>query len=509
MADGHSAEQLMSSVENLTYDDVIIMPGIIDCGSDQYSLETNFSRRIKLKIPVVSSPMDTVTESKMAIAIASQGGIGVLHNNNEPSEQADEVRKVKRYQNGMIDNPIIFSKDTLISEFATVQKQWKFSGFPVTEDGTLGSSLLGLVSEDHLAKLKGEDDATRMTIESIMTPLEKLIIATQDCTLEEHYHKIVDNDISRLPVVDNLADKKLIGLVCRKDLHYRRSFPNASLDKGGQLIVAAAVSTQKGFEARVDILVKAGVDAIVVDAAQGASVYQANVIKHIKENYPFIDVIGGNVVTVRQAKYLIKAGVDGLRVGMGVGSICTTQDVCGVGRPQASAVYHVAEYTNKKGIPVIADGGISGSGKIVKALSLGASTVMLGSLLAKTNESAGERVFENGVHLKVYRGMGSLEAMNKKSKSGTSSAEERYLGHSKGIKIAQGVTGKVTCVGSVEQYVPELMEALRKGLQDIGETATTIPLLHENLYDGEIRFVKRTSQGQAEGGVHHLYSYQK
>jgi len=506
MANGHEARKLFAQFEDLTYDDIIVMPGIIVKGSGEISLKTKLTSRISLNIPIVSSPMDTVTGPLMAIAIASQGGIGMLHCNNEPSEQADAVRKVKRYQNGFIDNPIIFAKDLKVSRFIEMQKKWKFSGFPVTESGTLGSRLLGLVSEQHLSKLSKDSNLEDLTLGDIMTPLEKLIISTQECSLEDGYSKIVENDISRLPIVDNLEDSNLIALVCRKDLRYRRSFPNASLDQNGQLLVGAAVSTQKGFQARVDLLAKAGADVIVVDAAQGASSYQKEVIVYIKENYPFIDIIGGNVVTPNQARYLIDAGANALRVGMGVGSICTTQDVCGVGRPQASSVYHVAHSSN---VPIIADGGISGSGKIMKALALGASTVMLGSLLARTDESPGEILFQNGISLKTYRGMGSLDAMNKKTKSGINSAEERYLGHSTGLKVAQGVSGTVTCAGSLHKYIPYLMEALRKGLQDIGEHAHSIKELHGHMKVGNVRFVRRTNQGQLEGGVHHLYNYRE
>jgi IMP dehydrogenase len=458
MSNGYCVSELFSCKDDLTYDDISVLPGIITDTdtSSNISLETQLSRRIKLKIPIVSVSIDTVFKADMAIAIASQGGIGIIDCNNDPNEQADEVRKVKRYRNCMIDTPIVFGKNSTIKEFRDSLSKFPFSGFPITESGLLGSKLVGFISREHVDRLSNISVMDKLTIDKIMTPINKLVFGTQDSSIEDHYQKIVDYDISRLPIVDNLVNKNLIGLVCRKDLNHCRSFPKASLDGYGQLLVGASVLSQKDFELRVDLLAKAGVDILMVDSVLGVSISQRNVIKYIKENYPFIDVIAGNVVSVKQAKYLIESGVDALRLG----SIYTTQDVCGVGRSNGSALYHVSNYAKSRDIPVIAceniscEGSLIGdsSSNIMKALALGAHTVMVKSLVLTTELSDKNQFLVDEKTVKIYMDM---------------------------------------MIDCAHKNIPCLISCLVKGLHNIGEHATSIENLHNSVEDGKITFVKR------------------
>ena len=507
---GSLAKQIFEkSTTGYSYDDIIFLPGYIDFDVDDVVLKTNITRNIKINTPIVSSPMDTVTESEMAIAIALNGGMGFIHYNNSIDEQVQQIKQVKRYNNGFIVKPIVLSKDTPVSEALQIQDTKGFSGFPVTEDGMIGSKLIGMVSKRDIDFVSNNN----LNVDEIMT--KNLTVGYDGISLENAYEILRNNKLSRLPIVDKSYN--LVSLICRKDIKNRIKFPLATVDTNKHLMVGAAISTHTGDRNRIDAVIDAGADAIIVDSAQGCSEYQIDTIRYIKSNYPQIDVIGGNVVTQKQAEILINAGVDALRIGMGSGSICTTQEVCGVGRPQASSVYHVSKYANSVGIPTIADGGIANSSHIIKALGLGASCVMVGSLLAGTDEAPGDYFFRDGIRLKKYRGMGSVDAMTNRSKY-------RYLSSENGsnglnglnglngkhptIHVAQGVSGEVIGKGSIMKYIPYIRKSICHGFQDIG--ANSIEKIHLMLNEeNELRMEIRSIHAQMEGNVHHMYSYEK
>jgi IMP dehydrogenase len=480
-----------------TYDDLIMMPGHIEFGLSEIDISSQLTRNIRLQAPFVSSPMDTVTEHQLAIMMALQGGIGIIHSNMSIAEQADQVYRVKKFKNGFITDAICLSPENTVEDVHRIKAKMGFSSFPVTQDGKMGGKLLGMISN----RDSGFIEDPKVKVKEFMTSREYLVTAPEGVTLMEANQILKKSKKGKLPVV-NEADE-LVALIARTDLQKNRDFPLASkshLNK--QLLVGASIGTRLEDRDRAAALVEAGVDVIVVDSSQGDSTYQLDIIKHLKKTYPNVDVIGGNVVTPSQAYRLIQAGVDGLRVGMGIGSICTTQEVCAVGRAQASAVYHVAKFAKRHGIPIIADGGIKSTGQITKALSLGAGCVMMGSMLAGTDESPGEYFYQDGVRLKRYRGMGSLEAMEKGS-------EKRYVWDDTAttIKVAQGVSGSVQDRGTLRRYIPYLMQGVRHGLQDAG--CKSVTEAQEKLYADKLRFEIRSPAAQSEGGVHGLHSYQK
>merc|ERR1712032_276163 len=514
--------------QSYTYDDLILLPNHIHFSLHDVCIKSHLTKRICLQVPFVSSPMDTVTEYRMAIHMALQGGIGILHSNLTIPDQCNEVIKVKKYKNGFITDPVCLSPHHTVLDVLRIKNMLGYSGIPITKDGTMGSKLIGIISNRDTTFV----DDPNMKIQHFMTPREQLFVARQGVSLTEANEMLKNNKKGKLPVVDD--DDRLVALIALTDLQKNRDFPLASKDPNNkQLLVGAAIGTREEDRGRAAQLVKAGVDVLVIDSSQGDSVYQIQMIEHLKSNHPQIDVIAGNVVTPLQAMPLLQAGCDGLRVGMGIGSICTTQEVCAVGRGQASAVYHVSRFARQYGVPVLADGGIGSPGHIVKALCCGASTVMMGSMLAGTDEAPGEYFYQDGVRLKRYRGMGSLEAMDRGS-------EKRYVWddskvkndqpclnvnslnnssiscgktvHNLGplstsVKVAQGVSGSVVDKGPLGRYIPYLSQSLRHGLQDAGITG--LNEAKDALKDGWMRFEIRSPAAQKEGGVHGLHSYQK
>lgn len=489
-SDGETAGVLFERGDGLTYNDFIVLPGHIDFAATEVELSTYITRRIALKNPICSSPMDTVTESRMAIGMALLGGIGIIHYNNTPEDQIDEVRKVKRFENGFITDPVVLGPKNTIADIDTIHEQQGFSGIPITEDGTLQGKLQGIVTN---RDIDFEPDRGRLLEEVMVTDL---VTAPEGVTLNEANNILRESKKGKLPIID--GDGCLVSLVSRTDLKKNRDFPEASKDESKQLRVGAAISTQMADRERLEGLVEAGVDLVVIDAAQGDSVFQLEMIKELKKSFPDVDVLAGNVVTTSQCEHLIDSGADGVRIGMGPGSICITQDTMAVGRAQATAVYQCAKYCRTQGIPVVADGGINNTGALGKALALGANVGMMGSMFAGTQETPGDYFYKDGIRVKKYRGMASVEAMER-------GGDKRYMYSNKNIKVAQGVSGLVVDKGSVYDLVPYLVQSLRQSFQDMGHS--TVEALHLALENDELRFERRTPSAQREGGVHGLMAY--
>jgi IMP dehydrogenase len=490
--DGFSAEDIFCQITGYTYNDIILLPGFINFDVKDVVLKTQLTRNISLNLPIISSPMDTVTEEKMATFMALLGGIGILHYNNTIKEQVDMLKKVKRFENGFITDPVVLSPNHCIKDVIDIKQRLGFSGVPITEDGTLNTKLVGIVTA---RDIDFEKDNSRK-LKDVMTT--NLITAKVGITLNQANDILRKTKVGKLPLINETGLLK--GLLSRTDLKKNRDFPNSTKNNNKQLRVGAAISSREEDKDRLAELVKNDIDVVVIDSAQGYNKYQISMLEYIKKNYPQIDVIAGNVVTQEQAEGLIKAGADALRIGMGPGSICTTQETMASGRPQATAVYQTAKIARKYGIPVIADGGISTIGHMMKALSFGAHSVMMGSLLAGTHESPGEYIYKEGVRLKKYRGMASVEAMKE-------GGDKRYFADTENLKIAQGVSGAVIDRGSLVDFVQYIAQGLRHAFQDVG--FININELHKGMAEGRLRMQIRSISSIKEGGVHDLYQYDK
>jgi len=467
-------------IEGLTFDDVLLVPAYSDVLPRNVDLTTQFSRRIELKIPIVSAAMDTVTECKMAISIAREGGIGVIHKNMTIAEQAKQVEIVKRAENGMISNPVTIRKGATVGDALALMAEYKIGGIPVVDEQ---GYLVGIVTNRDLRFQRDMDKE----VDAVMTK-ENLITTTRSTDLEAAADILQQYKIEKLPVVDE--NNKLVGLLTYKDITKAKDKPRACKDAQGRLRVAAGVGVTYDTMDRVDALVHAGVDAIVIDTAHGHSIYVVEMLKKVKAKYTEIDVVVGNIATGEAALALVEAGADAVKVGIGPGSICTTRVIAGVGVPQLSAIYEVSKALAGTGVPVIADGGIRYSGDIVKALAAGANTIMAGSLFAGVEESPGETIIFNGRKFKSYRGMGSLEAMDKGSK-------DRYFQDMEDdIKklVPEGISARVAFKGALFEVIYQMIGGLRAGMGYCG--AHTIKELHN------AKFTRITNAGVAESHPH-------
>ncbi|MDR1762743.1 MAG: IMP dehydrogenase [Dysgonamonadaceae bacterium] len=468
-------------MDGLTFDDVLLIPAYSEVLPRNVELATKFSRNISLNIPMVSAAMDTVTEAKLAIAIAREGGIGVIHKNMSIEEQAKQVRSVKRAENGMISNPVNIKKEKTVGDALALMAEYKIGGIPVVDDK---NHLVGIVTN---RDLRFQRDMS-LPVSEVMTSADRLVTTNQTTDMQSAADILQAHKIEKLPVVD--GDNKLVGLITYKDITKAKDKPFACKDERGRLRVAAGVGVTFDTFDRIAALVEAGADAIVIDTAHGHSRGVIDTLKEAKKRFPSIDIVVGNIATAAAARALADAGADGIKVGIGPGSICTTRIIAGVGVPQLSAIYDVAKELKGSGIPIIADGGLRYSGDIVKALAAGGWSVMMGSLLAGVEESPGETIIYNGRKFKTYRGMGSLEAMQKGSK-------DRYFQDVEDdIKklVPEGIAARVPFKGALFEVIYQMVGGLRAGMGYCG--AKNIEALHE------AKFTRITNAGVEESHPH-------
>jgi len=466
--------------EGLTFDDVLLIPAMSKVLPSKVDVRTRLTKKIRLNIPIVSAAMDTVTEADLAIALAREGGIGIIHKNLSIAEQAEQVDRVKRSESGLITNPVTLSPDQLVSEAKEVMKRYRISGLPVTKNGVL----VGILTARDLRFLERDD----VKVSEVMTK-DNLITASEGITLEKATKILHENRIEKLPVVDRKG--RLKGLITVKDIQKKVDFPNACKDEEGRLRVGAAVGVGSDALNRVKALIDADVDVIVIDTAHAHSKNVLDTIVKIRKKFKDIQLIAGNVATAQAARELVRLGVDAIKVGIGPGAICTTRVIAGIGVPQITAIMDCAEVASRAGIPLIADGGIKYSGDIVKAIAAGADSVMIGSLFAGTDESPGEIIYYEGKSYKVYRGMGSIEAMKKGSKDRY--FQEAVMEESK--FVAEGIEGRVSYKGSLASNVFQLVGGLRAGMGYCG--AKKIEELKK-----KARFIRITQAGLRESHPH-------
>lgn len=463
---------------SITFDDVLLIPSYSEILPIQVSLKTQLTEKITLKIPIISAAMDTVTESRLAIALAREGGIGFIHKNMTIQQQAEEVNRVKRSENGMISKPITLFKHQKIADAQQLMLKYKISGFPVIDEYR---KLIGILTNRDIKYQENSD----ILVEEIMTK-ENLITSHENTTLEEAKKIVLKNKIEKLPIVNK--ENLLLGLITIKDIDNLLEYPNASKDQSGRLIVGAGVGVGINTLDRVQKLVENEVDIIAVDSAHGHSKRVLEKIQEIRYSFPNLDIVGGNIVTAEAAKDLIDSGSNVVKVGIGPGSICTTRVVAGVGVPQLSAIYNTFKYASRRNISVIADGGIKLSGDIVKALSIGASAVMLGSLLAGTDESPGEEIVFQGRTFKIYQGMGSLSAMRRGS-------TDRYFQTENKKLVPEGIEGRVPYKGKLSDVIYQLCGGIRSGMGYCG--TENIKKLQK-----ESKMTRITPSGLKESHVH-------
>ncbi len=476
-------EDLFRSFDALTFDDLLVVPGYSEVLPSQTDVRARLTNAIPLNIPLLSAAMDTVTESRLAIAIAREGGIGILHRNMSPEAQAHEVDVVKRSESGMITDPITLPPTALLSEADEIMSRFHISGIPIVSSET--GTLVGILTNRDI-RFTGEEDRS-LPVSQFMTS-KNLVTAPVNTTLEQAKLILQEHRIEKLPLVDE--NGHLRGLITVKDIQKKMDYPNAATDIQGRLLVGAAVGVGNDLERRVELMVERGLDVVVVDTAHGHSAGVVRAIKRIKQRWSGLQVIAGNVVTAEGTQALIDAGADAVKVGVGAGSICTTRVISGAGMPQMSAIFHCARQAQKSNIPVIADGGVKYSGDIVKAIVAGAETVMLGSLMAGLHESPGETILYEGRQYKSYRGMGSIGAMQGYGKDRYASGQGKH-----GKLVPEGVEGMVPYRGTLAEFVYQLVGGLRSGMGYAG--AASLDDLRTRT-----RLVRITSAGLHESHPH-------